>query len=155
MLQMQVHSKGSIHSLLACLLRKPENVAKEKPEKGPIGLEWVLPTVKGSLCSNQATFRVKVDDDEFDFIVKLTIHYKFIEINVSYDDDELLPPTKMLQYYKAILDHIQLMVKLLLRISTTIAMLSFVMGYFSLAFVIMKLKLTLSSMRSAKATVRV
>ena len=120
--------KGTYSSLLACLLKKkpenvvkekpenvakekPENVAKEKPEKDPIDLEWVLPTVKGSLCSNQATLRVKVDDDEFDFIVKLTIHHKFIEVNVSYDDDEPVPSTKMLQYYKAILDHIQHTVK--------------------------------------------
>ena len=104
--------KGTYSSLLACLLKKkPENVAKEKPEKDSIDLEWVLPTVKGSLCSNQATLRVKVDDDEFDFIVKLTIHHKFIEVNVSYDDDEPVPPTKMLQYYKAILDHIQHTVK--------------------------------------------
>ena len=104
--------KGAYSSLLACLLKKgPENVAKEKPEKDPIGLEWVLPNVKGSLCSNQAMLRVKVDDDELDFIVKLTIHHKFIEINVSYDDDEPVPPTKMLQYYKAILDHIQHTVK--------------------------------------------
>ena len=104
--------KGAYSSLLACLLKKePENVAKGKPEKDSIGLEWVLPTVKGSLCSNQATLRVKVDDDKFAIIVKLTIHHKFIEINVSYDDDELVPPTKMLQYYKTILDHIQLTVK--------------------------------------------
>ena len=104
--------KGAYSSLLACLLKKePENVAKGKPEKDSIGLEWVLPTVKGSLRSNQATLRVKVDGDKFDFIVKLTIHHKFIEINVSYDDDELVPPTKMLQYYKAILDHIQHTVK--------------------------------------------
>ena len=103
--------KGAYSSLLACLLKKgPENVAKEKPENF-IDLEWVLPNVKGSLCSNQATLRVKVDDDEFDFIVKLTIHHRFIEINVSYDDDEPVPPTKMLQYYKAILDHIQHTVK--------------------------------------------
>ena len=103
--------KGAYSSLLACLLKKgPEDVAKEKPEDS-IGLEWVLPNVKGSLYSNQATLRVKVDDDELDFIVKLTIHHKFIEVNVSYDDDEPVPPIKMLQYYKAILDHIQLTVK--------------------------------------------
>ena len=80
-----------------------------------------------SSCSNQALLRVKVDNDELNFIGKLTIHHKLIEINVAYDDDEPVPPTKMLQYYKAILDHIQHTVK---RIFTTIAILSYVMGYF-------------------------
>ena len=106
--------KGAYSSLLACLLKNskgPESAAKKNPDKNPIGLEFALLTVKGSLCSNQATLRVKVSDDEFDFIVKLVIYHKFIEINVSYNDDELLPPTKMLQYYKAILDYIQLTMK--------------------------------------------
>ena len=98
--------KGAYSSLLACLLKKrPENVAKEKDS---IDLEWVLPTFKGSLCSNQAKLRVKVDKNKFVFVVKLTIHHKFIEINVSYDDDK---PVSSTQYYKAILDHIQHTVK--------------------------------------------
>ena len=106
--------KGAYSSLLACLLKKEplaEKVTQERPDKDPISLDWVLPTVKGSLCSNQAMLRVKVDDEEFVFIVKLTIYHKFIEVNVSYDDDEPVPPTKLLQYYRAILEHIQLTVK--------------------------------------------
>ena len=102
--------KGAYSSLLACLLKnKTKDGTIEKQDH--ISLKWILPTLKGTLRSNQATLRVNVDDDKFLFRVKLTIHHKFIEVNVSYDDNETVSLSEIVKYNNAILEHINRTVK--------------------------------------------
>ena len=67
--------KGVFSSVIAYL-------PKEREENEPVNLKWCLPSTEGSLCCNQATLVVSVND-EFDLLVKLTVHLKFIEIAVD------------------------------------------------------------------------
>ena len=64
---------------------------RKKHEK-PLDLEWCLPTDKDSLCCNQATLVVSVND-EFQLLVKLAVHLKFLEISVNsvFEDDPVTP----------------------------------------------------------------
>ena len=73
--------KGVFSSIIA-YLPKHREFAKE-----PVKLEWYLPSTEGSLCSNQATLVVCVND-EFDLLVTLTLHFKFIEIAVNSECEE-------------------------------------------------------------------
>ena len=65
--------KGVFSSIIAYLPKHREE---------PVNLEWHLPSTEGSLCCNQATLVVCVND-EFDLLVKFTLHLKFIEIAVN------------------------------------------------------------------------
>ena len=74
---------GVLSSVVAYLWKKREN---------SLNLEWCLPTDKDSLCCNQATLVVSVND-EFQLLVKLAVHLKFIEISVNsvFEDDPVTP----------------------------------------------------------------
>ena len=73
-------SKGVFSSVIAYL-------PKDREENEPVDLKWYLPPIVGSLCCNQATLVVSVNDD-FDLLVKLTVHLKFIEIAVNSESGE-------------------------------------------------------------------
>ena len=75
--------KGIFSSVIAYLPKEREG----RNEPAVVNLKWRLPCTKDSLCCNQATLVVCVDD-EFDLLVKLTLHLKFIEIAVDSESEE-------------------------------------------------------------------
>ena len=91
--------RGVFSSVLAFLLKMKRDMRKE-----PLEPEWSLPAIKGSLCCNQATLIVSVDNDEFDLLVKLSVHLKFLEISVnSVFEDHPVTPAQMQHGCDAIL----------------------------------------------------
>ena len=82
--------RGVFSSVLAFLLKMKQDTCKE-----PLKLEWSLPAIKGSLCCNQATLSVSVDNDEFDLLVKLSVHLKFLEISVDFAEGCPVTPAQM------------------------------------------------------------
>ena len=84
--------KGVFSSVIAYLPKKkkenePVDLPKEREENEPVALKWYLPSTVGSLCCNQATLVVSVNE-EFDLLVKLTLHLKFIEIAINSECEE-------------------------------------------------------------------
>ena len=75
--------KGIFSSVIAYLPKEREG----RNEPANVNLKWHLPNTKDSLCCNQATL-VVCFDDEFDLLVKLTLHLKFIEIAVDSESKE-------------------------------------------------------------------
>ena len=73
--------KGVFSSVIAYLPKESEE------ENEPVDLKWCLPSTVGSLCCNQATLVVSVNE-EFDLLVRFTVHLKFIEIAVNSECDE-------------------------------------------------------------------
>ena len=73
--------KGVFSSVIAYLPKETEE------ENEPVDLKWYLPPTVGSLCCNQATLVVSVNE-EFDLLVRFTVHLKFIEIAVNSECDE-------------------------------------------------------------------
>ena len=82
--------RGVFSSVLAFLLKMKRDMRKE-----PLEPEWSLPAIKGSLCCNQATLIVSVDNDEFDLLVKLSVHLKFLEISVDFAEGCSVTPAQM------------------------------------------------------------
>ena len=72
--------KGVFSSVIAYL-------PKEREENDPVNLKWKLRLTVGNMCCNQATLRVSVND-EFDLLVRFTLHLEFIEIAVNSECDE-------------------------------------------------------------------
>ena len=73
--------KGVFSSVIAYLPKETEE------ENEPVDLKWCLPPTVGSLCCNQATLVVSVNE-EFDLLVRFTVHLKFIEIAVNSECDD-------------------------------------------------------------------
>ena len=90
-----IDAKVSVDSTLVCFNGgySPKGVFSSiiaylpKHREEPVNLEWYLPSTEGSLCCNQATLVVCVND-EFDLLVKFTLHLKFIEIAVNSECEE-------------------------------------------------------------------
>ena len=81
--------KGVFSSVIAYLPKESEE------ENDPVDLKWYLPSTVGSLCCNQATLVVSVNE-EFDLLVRFTVHLKFIEIAVNSGcDEEPLSPAQL------------------------------------------------------------
>ena len=72
--------KGVFSSVIAYL-------PKEREENDPVNLKWKLRLTVGSLCCNKATLRVSVNE-EFDLLIRFTVHLKFIEIAVNSECEE-------------------------------------------------------------------
>ena len=82
--------KGVFSSVIAYLPKE-----SEEEENDPVDLKWYLPSTVGSLCCNQATLVVSVNE-EFDLLVRFTVHLKFIEIAVNSGcDEEPLSPAQL------------------------------------------------------------
>ena len=73
--------KGVFSSVIAYLPKETEE------ENEPVDLKWCLPSTVGSLCCNQATLVVSVNE-KFDLLVRFTLHLKFIEIAVKSECEE-------------------------------------------------------------------
>ena len=77
---------------------------KRDMRKEPLEPEWSLPAIKGSLCCNQAKLIVSVDNDEFDLLVTLSVHLKFLEISVDFTTEDCpVTPAQMQHGCDAIL----------------------------------------------------
>ena len=91
--------RGVFSSVLAFLLKMKRDMRKE-----PLEPEWSLPAIKGSLCCNQAKLIVSVDNDEFDLLVTLSVHLKFLEISVDFTTEDCpVTPAQMQHGCDAIL----------------------------------------------------
>ena len=104
--------RGVFSSVLAYLLKKKRDKSKKaassivgvfssvvaylrKKQEKSLDLEWCLPTDKDSLCCNEATLVVSVCN-KFQFLVKLAVHLKFLEISVnSACEDDPVSPAQM------------------------------------------------------------
>ena len=96
--------KGVFSSVIAYL-------PKEREENDPVNLKWKLRLTVGNLCCNQATLRVSVND-EFDLLVRFTLHLEFIEIAVNSEcDEDPVSPAQLQLGCEAVLRDVSLAVK--------------------------------------------